>query len=136
MARTITITRGNQYAADGYHITDGTLASYGRADASKPGGYCLDGRLHPWCLPNAAEIDAAILATLADGQTRQIEVPAAAITVPSPLTTIPAAGPGTEPKTALEPPGDTLKTVPLPRSVTYKFPSAATATFSRIVPAG
>ena len=51
MARTITITRGNQYAADGYHITDGTLASYGRADASKPGGYCLgrDGRLHPYC---------------------------------------------------------------------------------------
>jgi len=81
MARTITITRGNQYDADGYRITDGTLASYGRADASKQRGYCLDGRLHPWCLPNAAEIDAAILATLADGQTRQIEVPAAGSSV-------------------------------------------------------
>ena len=76
MNRTITITRGNQYNRDGYCITDGTLWSYGQADVGKPGGYCLDGRLHPWCLPNAAEIDAAILATLADGLTRQIEVPA------------------------------------------------------------
>jgi len=74
MMGSIEISKGNQYDRDGFSLTDGVCHGYGTADASKPGGYCLDGNLHPWLFANESAINAAILATLADGQTRTITI--------------------------------------------------------------
>jgi len=77
MNDTITITKGNQYNRDGFSVTDGLLRGFGAADASKPNGYSLGGN----CRLGAdhydryhEQYDAAILATLADGQERVIEM--------------------------------------------------------------
>ncbi len=77
MNDTITISKGNQYNRDGFSVTDGLLWGFGEADASKPNGYSLGGN----CRLGAdhydryhEQFDAAILATLADGQERVIEM--------------------------------------------------------------
>ena len=77
MTRTLTISKGNQYNRDGFSLTDGILWGYGAADASKPTGYNLNGN----CRLGAdyydryhEQFDAAVLATLADGQERVIEM--------------------------------------------------------------
>ena len=77
MTYTITITKGNQYDQDGFHITYGLLYGFGAADASKASGYNLNGN----CRLGAdhydryqEQFDAAILATLADGLERHIQM--------------------------------------------------------------
>ncbi len=77
MARTITITKGNQYDREGYYMTDGMLGSHGHADPADPNGYTLDGNLWPWSRSFAGHKDAiheAIRATLADGIKRTITI--------------------------------------------------------------
>jgi len=81
---TIEISKGNQYDANGYSITDGTLRSFGEIDNSKPKGYSVDGNLWPWMYPNEDEIAEAILATMRDGATRRVKI------ADNPKTTSPA----------------------------------------------
>jgi len=64
---TLTISKGNQYDAEGYVITNGILRSYGKIDNTKATGYSVDGTLWLGQYPCKDEISAAILATLADG---------------------------------------------------------------------
>jgi len=73
MKRTLKITKGNQYNRDGYSMTDGTNWSRGKAE---PKGYSLNGNCWVGVDYDAyqGQVDAAILATMQDGQERVIEM--------------------------------------------------------------
>jgi len=70
--KTLTINKGNQYSPSGYRISDGVnrgWGSYGkRMDGSV--GLTRDGR----CYDDSPDIQAAIMATLADGYEREIVI--------------------------------------------------------------
>lgn len=76
MKRKLKITKGNQYNRDGFLMTDGITRSWGEADSEKPDGYSLDGNC--WVgadyIDYQNQIDAAILATMQDGQERVIQM--------------------------------------------------------------
>ena len=88
MKRTLKITKGNQYDRDGYSITDGTNWSRGKADTTKPKGYSLNGDCWVGVDYDAyqGQVDAAILATMQDGQDRVIEMHKATPQISIPLS--------------------------------------------------
>lgn len=66
------VSRGNQYDRDGYRVERGALRGFGRIARRMDGtvGLTTGGDLHD--LP--AEVEAAVLATLADGRDREVVV--------------------------------------------------------------
>lgn len=70
MKKTIIIEKGNQYDKDGYSIENGTIDGFGSI-SNNARGYTTEGNALS-VIHNDADVYAAIKATLADGQLREI----------------------------------------------------------------
>lgn len=88
--KTITITKGNQYNADGYSMTDGNLDAYGEIAKKMDGtiGVTRDGRCTLGCdydnEANEAKLKQAIRETIADGKERVLTFEPTTKSIPMP----------------------------------------------------